>query len=95
MQEVANDYDLKHRGRELPGFSDYSVYEQKVQELVKNLEGPARDTLKVIRGIYALTHFQYNFSHRIFFLCVLCFIFLSNHYNAVMVNKHAIHFRLL
>ncbi|XP_060754692.1 interferon-induced GTP-binding protein Mx3-like [Neoarius graeffei] len=49
VQDVANEYDLKHRGRELPGFSDYKVFEKEVQELVVQLIGPAIDTLRVIR----------------------------------------------
>ncbi|KAM9455166.1 interferon-induced GTP-binding protein Mx3-like [Clarias gariepinus] len=49
VQEVVKEYDLKHRGRELPGFSDYKVFEMVVQRLVKLLTTPATDTLKVIR----------------------------------------------
>ncbi|XP_076129159.1 interferon-induced GTP-binding protein Mx2-like isoform X3 [Alosa pseudoharengus] len=49
VQDAAKEYDLKHRGRELPGFSNYKVFEMVVQKLVKNLEGPALETLKVIR----------------------------------------------
>ncbi|XP_047659235.1 interferon-induced GTP-binding protein Mx2-like [Tachysurus fulvidraco] len=47
--EVVNEYDLKHRGRELPGFSDYKVFEIVVQKLVSQLKEPAIDTLRVIR----------------------------------------------
>ncbi|XP_062866900.1 interferon-induced GTP-binding protein Mx-like [Trichomycterus rosablanca] len=49
VQDVVKEYDLKHRGRELPGFSDYKVFEMVVQRLVSQLKGPAIDTLKVIR----------------------------------------------
>ncbi|KAL2082621.1 hypothetical protein ACEWY4_022439 [Coilia grayii] len=49
VQEVAREYDLKHRGRELPGFSDYKVFEMVVQKLMMKLLGPAIDTLRVIR----------------------------------------------
>ncbi|KAK3510826.1 hypothetical protein QTP70_022769 [Hemibagrus guttatus] len=49
VQEVVAEYDLKHRGRELPGFSDYKVFEMVVQKLVILLTGPAIDTLRVIR----------------------------------------------
>ncbi|XP_047659084.1 interferon-induced GTP-binding protein Mx2-like [Tachysurus fulvidraco] len=49
VQEVVNEYDLKHRGRELPGFSDYKVFEIVVQNLVIQLTEPAIDTLRVIR----------------------------------------------
>ncbi|KAL4657023.1 interferon-induced GTP-binding protein Mx3-like [Arapaima gigas] len=49
VNEVVNEYDLKHRGRELPGFSDYSVFEMVVQRLVLQLREPALETLKTIR----------------------------------------------
>ncbi|XP_053471701.1 interferon-induced GTP-binding protein Mx3 [Ictalurus furcatus] len=49
VQEVVSEYDLKHRGRELPGFSDYKVFEMVVQKLVIQLKGPAIETLRVIR----------------------------------------------
>ncbi|XP_062406668.1 interferon-induced GTP-binding protein Mx2-like isoform X2 [Sardina pilchardus] len=49
MEDVGKEYDLKHRGRELPGFSDYKVFEIVVQRLVMKLLGPALDTLKIIR----------------------------------------------
>ncbi|MCI4393658.1 hypothetical protein PGIGA_G00159960 [Pangasianodon gigas] len=49
VQDVVNEYDLMHRGRELPGFSDYKVFEMVVQKLVIQLTGPAIDTLRVIR----------------------------------------------
>ncbi|XP_012691021.2 myxovirus (influenza virus) resistance G isoform X2 [Clupea harengus] len=49
VQDVVKEYDQKHRGRELPGFSDYKVFEMVVQKLVMILVGPALDTLKVIR----------------------------------------------
>ncbi|KAF4075102.1 hypothetical protein AMELA_G00230790 [Ameiurus melas] len=51
VQEVVSEYDLKYRGRELPGFSDYKVFEMVVQKLVIQLTGPAIDTLRVIREI--------------------------------------------
>ncbi|KAG5277349.1 hypothetical protein AALO_G00116520 [Alosa alosa] len=49
MQDVEKEYDLKHRGRELPGFSDYKVFETVVQRLMMKLLSPALETLKVIR----------------------------------------------
>ncbi|KAF5901384.1 interferon-induced GTP-binding protein Mx3-like, partial [Clarias magur] len=49
VQEVVKEYDLKHRGRELPGFSDYKVFEMVVQRLVKLLTAPAIETLRGIR----------------------------------------------
>ncbi|XP_053471350.1 interferon-induced GTP-binding protein Mx3 [Ictalurus furcatus] len=49
VQEVVSEYDLKHRGHELPGFSNYKVFEMVVQKLVIQLTGPAIETLRVIR----------------------------------------------
>ncbi|KAL6481492.1 hypothetical protein MHYP_G00095720 [Metynnis hypsauchen] len=49
VQAVVKEYDLKYRGRELPGFSDYNVFEMVVQRLVIQLKGPAIDRLRVIR----------------------------------------------
>ncbi|KAL7852693.1 hypothetical protein SRHO_G00184780 [Serrasalmus rhombeus] len=49
VQTVVKEYDLKYRGRELPGFSDYNVFEMVVQRLVIQLKGPAIDRLRVIR----------------------------------------------
>uniref|UniRef100_A0A3B1JAI2 Interferon-induced GTP-binding protein Mx1-like n=1 Tax=Astyanax mexicanus TaxID=7994 RepID=A0A3B1JAI2_ASTMX len=49
VQNVVNEYDQKHRGRELPGFSDYNVFETLVQRLVMQLKGPANYTLMLIR----------------------------------------------
>ncbi|XP_036413104.1 interferon-induced GTP-binding protein Mx3-like [Colossoma macropomum] len=51
VQAVVKDYDLKYRGRELPGFSDYNVFETEVQKLVIQLKQPAIDRLRVIREI--------------------------------------------
>uniref|UniRef100_A0AAR2JXH8 Uncharacterized protein n=1 Tax=Pygocentrus nattereri TaxID=42514 RepID=A0AAR2JXH8_PYGNA len=50
VQTVVKEYDLKHRGRELPGFSDYNVFEMVVQRLVIQLKGPAIERLRVVRG---------------------------------------------
>ncbi|XP_027012048.2 interferon-induced GTP-binding protein Mx2-like [Tachysurus fulvidraco] len=49
VEEVVREYDLKHRGRELPGFSDYKVFEMVVQKLVIQLTEPAINTLRFIR----------------------------------------------
>uniref|UniRef100_A0AAR2L9R4 Uncharacterized protein n=1 Tax=Pygocentrus nattereri TaxID=42514 RepID=A0AAR2L9R4_PYGNA len=46
VQTVVKEYDLKHRGRELPGFSDYNVFEMVVQRLVIQLKGPAIERLR-------------------------------------------------
>uniref|UniRef100_A0AAR2JYI2 Uncharacterized protein n=1 Tax=Pygocentrus nattereri TaxID=42514 RepID=A0AAR2JYI2_PYGNA len=50
VQTVVKEYDLKYRGRELPGFSDYNVFEMVVQRLVIQLKGPAIERLRVVRG---------------------------------------------
>ncbi|XP_062406674.1 interferon-induced GTP-binding protein Mx-like isoform X2 [Sardina pilchardus] len=47
--DVVKQYDKKHRGRELPGFSDYKVFEMVVQKLVKKLQDNALYILGVIR----------------------------------------------
>ncbi|XP_037399005.1 interferon-induced GTP-binding protein Mx3-like [Pygocentrus nattereri] len=49
VQTVVKEYDLKYRGRELPGFSDYNVFEMVVQRLVIQLKGPAIERLRVVR----------------------------------------------
>ncbi|XP_028811048.1 interferon-induced GTP-binding protein Mx1-like isoform X5 [Denticeps clupeoides] len=49
VQDVVDEYDKSHRGRELPGFSDYSVFETVVQTLVDQLKGQATDTLRAVR----------------------------------------------
>uniref|UniRef100_A0AAR2LJS0 Uncharacterized protein n=1 Tax=Pygocentrus nattereri TaxID=42514 RepID=A0AAR2LJS0_PYGNA len=61
VQTVVKEYDLKYRGRELPGFSDYNVFEMVVQRLVIQLKGPAIERLRVVRGTFTLTH--YGLSH--------------------------------
>ncbi|XP_030634838.1 interferon-induced GTP-binding protein Mx2-like [Chanos chanos] len=50
MQDVVREYDQKHRGKELPGFCNYNVFEMVVQRLVIQLKGPAVDTLRIIRN---------------------------------------------
>uniref|UniRef100_A0A8C9VKA3 Myxovirus (influenza virus) resistance G n=1 Tax=Scleropages formosus TaxID=113540 RepID=A0A8C9VKA3_SCLFO len=50
VNEVVSEYDLKHRGRELLGFSDYNVFEMVVQRLVVQLKSSAIETLQIIRG---------------------------------------------
>ncbi|XP_062406310.1 interferon-induced GTP-binding protein Mx1-like [Sardina pilchardus] len=51
VQNVVKEYDLKHRGRELPGFSSYDVFETVIQDAVANLQNDALQTLREIRGI--------------------------------------------
>ncbi|KAG7463695.1 hypothetical protein MATL_G00179340 [Megalops atlanticus] len=71
VQEVINEYDLKHRGRELPCFSDYNVFEMVVQRLVVALKGPAIDTMKVVREIV-----QQQFTD-VTKMCFPCYPFLQ------------------
>uniref|UniRef100_A0A4W5R3F1 Dynamin stalk domain-containing protein n=1 Tax=Hucho hucho TaxID=62062 RepID=A0A4W5R3F1_9TELE len=50
VQQVVDEYDQKHRGSELPGFSNYRVFQHVVQKLVAKLKRPAIMTLQKIRG---------------------------------------------
>ncbi|XP_036792397.1 interferon-induced GTP-binding protein MxB [Oncorhynchus mykiss] len=49
VQQVVDEYDLKHRGSELPGFTNYMVFKRVVQRLVAKLREPAMMTLQKIR----------------------------------------------
>ncbi|XP_036401496.1 interferon-induced GTP-binding protein Mx3-like [Megalops cyprinoides] len=51
VQEVVDEYDSNHRGRELPCFSQYHVFESVVKRQVKELKEPAMDTVKSIQEI--------------------------------------------
>ncbi|XP_041950650.1 interferon-induced GTP-binding protein Mx1-like isoform X5 [Alosa sapidissima] len=51
VQNVVKEYDLKHRGKELPGFSNYDVFETVTQDAVAKLQNDALQTLREIRGI--------------------------------------------
>ncbi|KAJ8246755.1 hypothetical protein GJAV_G00255040 [Gymnothorax javanicus] len=51
VQEVVSEYDLKYRGRELPGFNNYTVFLMVVQRLVVELKAPAIDSMKSIRDM--------------------------------------------
>ncbi|XP_024293886.1 interferon-induced GTP-binding protein Mx2-like isoform X3 [Oncorhynchus tshawytscha] len=50
-QDVVNEFDQKHRGRELPGFNNYTLFESVVQKLVGELKHPAMDTLQKIKDL--------------------------------------------
>lgn len=50
VQQVVDEYDQKHRGSELPGFTNYRVFQHVVQKLVAELKNPAMMTLQKIRG---------------------------------------------
>ncbi|XP_071210493.1 interferon-induced GTP-binding protein Mx-like isoform X1 [Salvelinus alpinus] len=49
VQQVVDEYDQEHRGSELPGFSNYRVFQHVVQKLVSELKRPAMMTLQTIR----------------------------------------------
>uniref|UniRef100_A0A4W5RFC0 Interferon-induced GTP-binding protein Mx n=2 Tax=Hucho hucho TaxID=62062 RepID=A0A4W5RFC0_9TELE len=51
VQQVVDEYDQKHRGSELPGFSNYRVFQHVVQKLVAELKRPAMMTLQTIRDM--------------------------------------------
>nr|XP_014030089.1 unnamed protein product [Salmo salar] len=51
VQQVVDEYDQKHRGSELPGFSNYRVFQRVVQKLVAELKRPAMMTLQTIRDM--------------------------------------------
>uniref|UniRef100_A0A8C7SW14 Uncharacterized protein n=1 Tax=Oncorhynchus mykiss TaxID=8022 RepID=A0A8C7SW14_ONCMY len=53
-QDVVNEFDQKHRGRELPGFNNYTLFESVVQKLVGELKNPAMDTLQKIKAFLRL-----------------------------------------
>ncbi|KAI1899078.1 hypothetical protein AGOR_G00057780 [Albula goreensis] len=51
MWQTVNEYERTHRGSELPGFSNYKVFQKVIQDLVEELKQPAMDTMKVIKDI--------------------------------------------
>ncbi|KAG9333419.1 hypothetical protein JZ751_012679 [Albula glossodonta] len=46
MWQTVNEYERTHRGSELPGFSNYKVFQKVIQDLVEELKEPAMDTMK-------------------------------------------------
>ncbi|XP_014030093.2 interferon-induced GTP-binding protein Mx [Salmo salar] len=58
VQQVVDEYDQKHRGSELPGFTNYRVFQHVVQKLVAELKNPAMMTLQKIRDMV-----QKQFNH--------------------------------
>ncbi|KAG9348814.1 hypothetical protein JZ751_029131 [Albula glossodonta] len=88
VQDVVKEYDLKHRGRELPGFSDYNVFEMVVQKLVTKLREPAMETMKTIREMVQMqfTDVAKNcFQHFPFLQCVS-----SNKIDNIQSNQEAL-----
>uniref|UniRef100_A0A8C7C1T6 Uncharacterized protein n=1 Tax=Oncorhynchus kisutch TaxID=8019 RepID=A0A8C7C1T6_ONCKI len=54
VQQLVDEYDQEHRGSELPGFSNYRVFQHVVQKLVAKLKIPAMTTLQKIRDSLCL-----------------------------------------
>lgn len=50
LEKEVQEYEVKYRGRELPGFINYKTFEFIVKEQVKLMEEPAVRKLKVIGG---------------------------------------------
>lgn len=51
LEKEVQEYELKYRGRELPGFINYKTFEFMVKEQVKQLEEPAVRRLKDVGGM--------------------------------------------
>ncbi|XP_068599100.1 interferon-induced GTP-binding protein Mx-like [Brachionichthys hirsutus] len=48
VEREVEDYEVKYRGRELPGFTNYKIFEFMVKEQIKTLEEPAVKRLKAV-----------------------------------------------
>ncbi|KAI5616071.1 interferon-induced GTP-binding protein MxA, partial [Silurus asotus] len=51
IEKEVNEYEEKHRGRELPGFINYKTFEVIVKDQIKQLEEPAIRRLKEISDL--------------------------------------------
>lgn len=51
INKEINEYEVKYRGRELPGFINYKTFEAMVREQIKHLEEPAVKKLKEISDL--------------------------------------------
>lgn len=60
LEKEVQQYELKYRGRELPGFINYKTFEFMVKEQVKQLEEPAVRGLKDIGGMTEYLMFYYQ-----------------------------------
>ncbi|KAJ8352507.1 hypothetical protein SKAU_G00239830 [Synaphobranchus kaupii] len=61
IEEAVQEYEVKYRGRELPGFINYKTFEVLVKDQLKKLEEPAVKKLKgvtdiVRKGFVQLAH---------------------------------------
>lgn len=60
LEKEVQEYELKYRGRELPGFINYKTFEFMVKEQVRQLEEPAVRGLKDIGGMTEYMMFCYQ-----------------------------------
>ncbi len=51
IEKEVDNYEIKYRGRELPGFINYKTFEGLVKDQIKLLEEPALKTLKTVSGL--------------------------------------------
>ncbi len=58
IEKVVENND-KYRGRELPGFINYKIFEELIREQIKVLEEPAINMLNKISGLYCFVNFTF------------------------------------
>ncbi|KAK7162219.1 hypothetical protein R3I94_004769 [Phoxinus phoxinus] len=58
IKNEVDEYEAKYRGRELPGFINYSTFEKLVKEQIKVLEEPAIKTLNTISDMISKKFIQ-------------------------------------
>ncbi|KAL0979900.1 hypothetical protein UPYG_G00191330 [Umbra pygmaea] len=51
VKNVVDEYDDNHRGNELPGFNNYRVFQNVVQNLLNTLKDPAIMTLQTVKDM--------------------------------------------
>ncbi|XP_067261404.1 interferon-induced GTP-binding protein MxB-like [Chanodichthys erythropterus] len=51
IEKEVDNYEAEYRGRELPGFINYSTFEKLVRDQIKKLEKPATEKLKTISDV--------------------------------------------
>lgn len=77
LQQVDNSKELRqnYRGRELPGFSNYRIFEMILQERVAKLKEPAIESLNSTKG--TVTHLYVQLEPKIKgFVSVCLFVLL-------------------
>uniref|UniRef100_A0A8B9KI04 Myxovirus (influenza) resistance A n=1 Tax=Astyanax mexicanus TaxID=7994 RepID=A0A8B9KI04_ASTMX len=60
IEKEVQEYEVKYRGRELPGFINYKTFEVMVKDQIKKLEEPAVRKLKEISGRQQSVSFKYR-----------------------------------